>query len=357
MTGADPAIIGIQDFYSRLNEIGLPRPFVKKFLLPEWWVPECEAEPDAVVEAAAYVARRANLDFNSLIRVNDQPRFKDMAKPCYKLKAEHDSRPLVLPQAIACRVAELVAYTYRGNHYDRDKRFSVQDIRSKILLTHKQENRLVNLQSLLEFCWEIGIPVVYVSHFPDGQKKFDGMVGFFGDGKRSTADRPVIVVSKKHRFSAWLAFILAHELGHLMKGHVQDSPIIDEQINPSQNEDEQEIEADEFALELLFGKTNPSYFQLRNLKAETLARYAEDYSAQDQVDSGAIALNYAWYKAHMAADQTAKRASWATAQSALKILEKNANAPKLINHYLRQSLDLEQLSEDNQEFLERMIEV
>lgn len=104
-------------------------------------------------------------------------------------------------------------------------------------------------------------------------------------------------------------------------------------------------------------KKNPSYFQLRNLKAETLAQHARKYSAEDQVDAGAIALNYAWYKAQMATNKKSRGANWATAQNALKLLEGDMNAPKLTNFYLSQHLDRERLSDDNQEFLERMIGV
>lgn len=357
MTGANPATISIQDFYSRLAEIGLTPKFVRQFLLPEWWVRECESEVDAVVEAAAYVSRRTNLDFNSLIQGNTQPYFKNITQPCYKVRGgvdRCDRKSFALSQAIANRVAELIAYAWAGNPYDAGKLSGRQELRETIL----NHDRVVNLQSLTHFCLECGIAVVYVGKLPPGQKKFDGMVGFFSSSLGAAAPpRPVIMISKKHKSSAWLAFILAHELGHLIQGHVQDAPIIDEQINPIQDENDQEIEANEVALQLLFGKTNPCYFQLRNLTADKLADFSLQSSVSDHVDSGAIALNYAWYKTKIAADDKGRRITWATASKALNILEGNAHAPELINSSLSQYLELERLSDDNQEFLKLMIGV
>jgi Zn-dependent peptidase ImmA (M78 family) len=96
---------------------------------------------------------------------------------------------------------------------------SASVIRNKIL-----ENReFIDLQGLLQFCWNCGIPVVYFDRYPKFQDKFDGMVAFFDH-------RPVIVISLNQSSKAWLTFILAHQLGHIVKGHANNTILIDEKV-------------------------------------------------------------------------------------------------------------------------------
>ncbi|MEB3233679.1 MAG: ImmA/IrrE family metallo-endopeptidase, partial [Leptolyngbyaceae bacterium] len=336
---------------------GLSKPFVRECLLPEWWANDVEAEPDAVVTAAAYVSRRANLDFASLIQNDCQPHFKEALRSRYKVNAGGSDGQLALPQAIASQVANLVAFAWSGSPYDPSKVVDPQAIRDHLL----QRYPVVTLEGLTRYCLSCGIPVVHVSQFPEGQKKFDGMVGYFGDRSGTHhSKRPVIVIRKNHKSPAWLAFIVAHELGHIGHGHIQDVAIVDEQINPNkQSNDQEEVDATEFGLEILFGKTNPCYYQLRHFKAEELAQYAKKKGQPDRIDPGSIILNYAWYKAEMDPNKRSKQICWATAQKALNYLagEADANAPKLINGWLSPYLDRDRLSNDNQEFLERMVDM
>ena len=69
--------------------------------------------------------------------------------------------------------------------------------------------------SLLSWCWHHDSIVVPLTRLPKSVAKMDGLVANI-DG------RPVIVISKKQKQPAWLAFILAHELGHIQLGHTQN---------------------------------------------------------------------------------------------------------------------------------------
>src|SRR5205814_9436552 len=75
-------------------------------------------------------------------------------------------------------------------------------------------NEPVNLKNLLEYCWENGIVVLHVSNFPPGAKKMDGLVTVY-DG------RPGIVLCKNYQSPSWMVFPLAHEIGHVGRGHVK----------------------------------------------------------------------------------------------------------------------------------------
>jgi hypothetical protein len=57
----------METLYERLSAIGLPEKFIREQALPDWWDEEFETTPGAVVEAAAYISRRLNLDITSLL--------------------------------------------------------------------------------------------------------------------------------------------------------------------------------------------------------------------------------------------------------------------------------------------------
>jgi hypothetical protein len=219
---------------------------------------------------------------------------------------------------------------------------SISDIRHEILHQHP----FVHLDSLLEFCWSRGIPVLHFADFPTvkGSRKFDGMVIEFDT-------RPVVVISLNHHSPARLSFIVAHEMGHIYKKHIESGLLVDEVIE-FESKDNEEVEANEVAVELLLGKPDISYDTRRPfLTGEQLAEIAYSTSTRDQIDPGVVTLNFAWNKANRATTKKDKDIVWATASKALKILEKDMSAPEIINSYLRKNLDWEKLSNDNQEYL------
>ncbi|MBC6420979.1 MAG: ImmA/IrrE family metallo-endopeptidase [Hormoscilla sp. SP5CHS1] len=326
--------------YDRLSSLGFPKDFVRSYALPDWWDEEVESSTGAEIEAAAYICRHLNLDLLSLLRPERTPTFKRSCQAKFKIKHGTEKEQLFVAQAMAARIAEMIAYACTPACKPLPK--SAKEIRDIIL----ESRELVNLEGLLEFCWNYGIPVVHFAEFPKakGVRKFDGMVAYF-------YLRPVIVISLKHKSPARLLFILAHELGHIVKGHLHGDAIVDENIE-LEIEDEEEVEANEFALELLLGKPDMRYDTPRNLTGEQLAAYAKQISSRDGVDTGTVALNYAYNKAKMAATQEKEKKAWGTASKALKLLEGDVNAPTEINRYALKDLNLERLDIDSQDYLE-----
>lgn len=332
--------IKMATLYERLSAIGFPEKFVRERALPDWWDEEFEATPGAAVEAAAIVARRFNLDMAALLKPDVPLAFKPSCSAKFKTPLLTETQPLKIAQCMATRVAEMVAYACIPERQPLPQ--SAQQVRSEILKTSK----FVNLEGLLEFCWNVGIPVVHFDEFPSSKEvhKFDGMVGYF-------YHRPAIVLSLSHHSPARLLFILAHELGHIIKGHVQEVAIIDEDIQP-ESIDIEEIEASEFAVELLLGKPDMAYYTPQIFSGESLATSAKEISVRDRVDPGVVVLNYAWIKANRAVTAKERKIIWYTASKALKILEGEADAPTQINRYLQKYLDVDRLDGDSQDYLE-----
>jgi Zn-dependent peptidase ImmA (M78 family) len=333
----------MKTFYERLSVVGFPEKFIREKALPDWWDEEFEATPGVVLEAAAYVSRRLNLDIKSLLKTEATPTFKQSCQPKFKTKQGTETQNILVAKCMAERIAEMIAYACVPEFKPLPN--SPKFVHDEIM----QKRAYVDLEGLLEFCWNYGIPVVHFDEFPKSQElhKFDGMVGF-------AYERPVIVISSSRHSPAWLLFILGHELGHIIKGHLNGNSIVDEEVNP-ESQDIEEIEANEFAVELLLGRPDMTYYTPRCLSGEQLAIYAQNISERDDVDPGVVALNYAWGKANQTTDKETKRINWATARKALKIIEGTAVAPQQINRYARNYLKLDKLDEDSQDYLELVL--
>lgn len=187
--------------------------------------------------------------------------------------------------------------------------------------------------------WSLGIPVVHVNYFPTGVKRPDGFA-FRLHG------RPVIVLCRNEKQPSWLLFILAHELGHLACGHLpENGTLLDERLQENKPDDE-EREANQFALKLLTGKATMSFsIDGRWPKAQELAQLAKDYGRRNHVDPGHVVLNFA---------HSMDANFFPLARSALNHLYSQADAMEAVRTKLAENLDWELLPEDSSEFLMRI---
>lgn len=320
----------MSELYSRLSKIGLTRSFIREKALPTWWDSELDSNSAAVTEAAGYIAKRLGLNVASLLKTDAPITFKSVNTPKFKKRQGTDEQSLLIAQNLAMRIAEMVGYAFVSHSIvpNSIKLFQTpQQIRQEIISNYG----CVNLKSLIQFCWQQSIAVIHFSDFPKNTRKMDGMISQF-------KNCPVIVISSSHRFSAWLLFILAHELGHLICGHVNEGVLIDEKIG-QEGSDLEEDEANIFAEKLLFGQVEKYQWE-KQLSPLDLFRYVQNVAQKDRVDPGVLSLNYAW-----------QTKDWAAGLGALKIIEQKPNAPGLINCYMAGNIDWECLDEDSQDYL------
>jgi hypothetical protein len=197
----------------------------------------------------------------------------------------------------------------------------------------------VGLPELLDYCWSIGIPVVFLARFPNGAKKMQGLSAMH-------QGRPVIVLSRKAAHAAWLLFVLAHELGHIACGHLsEDGVLLDQDVDKNER-DVEEDQANAFAIELLTGEPEFRVFTSgRWPNAKDLARIARQLGTKHRIDPGHVVLKYA---------HTMGSGFWPVANAALKLLESKADAPALIRDTLAGNLDWASLPRDSSKFLMRV---
>ena len=231
---------------------------------------------------------------------------------------------------VALRAARLVVTAVGGRLAPWSGQRTARAIRDDIL----RDSPYVDLDSLLHFCWRSGIVVIQLAHVPAGGKRFDGMAA-------SIEGRPVIVLASGRDGPPWLAFHLAHELGHLMLGHVGpgSEALVDTSLEGEAGSGAREREADRFASEVLAGSAEPRLPDLKE-DAAHLAATAVRSGPRRGIDPGVLVLIYA-----------RSNSRWPVAQTALKHLDLHSGGRKRIAEHLRRHLVDANLLDDDDRFL------
>lgn len=330
------ALTPMKRLYHRMSSIGLPRTFVRDTALPDWWDDSIGDNPAGLAEGILLLARHLGLELSTLQDENAAIALRDFGPCKFKKTIGTTDDDLAIARALGTRAAQLAATATQEPPQELPR--TAEEIRLAIL---DRGRSCVDLPGLVEFCWSMGIPVVHVGRLPRGAKKMHGMAARF-------QGRPVIVLCKKDKPTAWLLFILAHELGHLALGHVSEEGVLIDQDIDNNESDAEEQEANRFAVTLLTSKPDCRFVASgRWPNAEALAKDAHVIGAERHIDPGHVVLNYA---------HSMGPTFWGVANGALKILEPRANAPALIRRHLARRLDWSALPKESAEFLARVVE-
>jgi len=260
--------------YHRLQAVGLSKSYVKERLLPDWWDDEIAFNDTGYAEALGYLSRFAALDLRSLLNNSSQPLFNTLPDCKYKKSKNTREDELSLARAIATRIAQLVIPGDDAPIQTIPN--TARQIRNEIL---GRGERWVNLSNLLDYCWASRIPVVHLAELPTGKKPHGLTANFDG--------HTAIVICKQDKYSAWLLFILAHEIGHVALGHIKNNEVLlDEDVKELGDEDEKQ--ADLFAIELLTGDSERRYTprgsRLRFARRESSTDQPRGSNRKPQVD-------------------------------------------------------------------------
>lgn len=300
---------------------------------PQWWSKEAEGSVSATAELTYTVARRLGLSPKALLDGSAQFLWRDETK-FKKLDARTGNEEAALASfgnAVArCALGAIDPVELPG-------RPDALTLRT-VILSH---GRLVDARELITLCWSFGIPVLYLRVSPLGRKRMHAMTVRVGG-------RYTILLSFESKYLARTAYIVAHEIGHVLLGHLDGSDAILEVDDPltSGTVDGEEIEADRFALALLTGRENPEVLTLeRSYTASQLAHAAMDAGRQEAVDPGVLAL---------CLGHTTKR--WAQSIGALKVIPPGEqDVASLVNDLAFHQLNWDSLSPTSQEYLSRIL--
>ncbi|MEW6563326.1 MAG: ImmA/IrrE family metallo-endopeptidase [Pseudomonadota bacterium] len=312
----------MRGLYARLGSVNIEQAFAKK-VLPEWWDNKIAVQPAGLQQAQLFFSRAFNIDIRSWSEASESLRFRSVVHK-YKRNQGKSEAKVIVSAHYANAMARLALQATPVEFSAVNE--NPVELREYLLRHHD----CINLNVLLSYCAEIGVPVLYIEKMPD--VKMDGLAIRF-------EDRYAIVLSKKGHPSE-LLFHLAHELGHIAKNHLgsQDGFLVDQKISASDGGDADEKEADAYAIRLLNG-LDAEYRAEGFLSESALYSAACECAARERVDVGHIILNYGHHNNRHA-----------LAKLALKRVEPDYGGP-LVNEALFNLLDLELLSEDQAHLL------
>lgn len=318
--------------YEKVKSAGFTLPYIKK-LLPDWWDDALANSPSGKQFASLFLSKRFSICYDSFKDDSAQVMFNLGGNHKYKHRVNASESDLNVATAIAYSAARVAAENFKIPYNDTVN-LDWHVVRDNIL----KSNPWVSLPLLIEFCHSIGIPVVFIKNFPPKCKKMAGVA-------LQISGRPVIVLTQAQKYG-YMLFDLAHELGHIAKGHLNESNgcvFVDRKID-SQATDELEAEANRYAFGILSGKETLRISSDYNLKARQLADAARLYGSENHTDPTHVALNYAYMKGH-----------WGVATDALKTICSNEPTDQNVAiKYLMESIDCDAINDDDLELIKKL---
>lgn len=303
---------------------GITTTFARK-VLPEWWDIAVASTPSGLQQTHMYLARGLNLDLTSLVSPAEPLKFLG-AQRKFKLNKNVEEQDVSISAHYATAIAKIALKACRATQMSVPN--DPVELRSSILQNHK----CVSLEALLAWCNKASIPVLHIDKLPG--KKMTGLVVREGN-------KFAIVLSKKATPSHHV-FHLAHELGHIARGHLSgDGFVADQNIGGPDNGDADEKEADAYAIRLLNGRSVEyrASFSIKSGKALYSAALVK--AEQEKIDVGHIILNYGFAQNAMP-----------IAAMALRYIPGESDGAKVINQAFFKTLDSSLLSEDQLNLLQ-----
>jgi hypothetical protein len=322
---------------SRLRGLGLSDAAIGA-AWPRWWSEDAERSRSARTELAFGVARRLGLDPSSLLDEQDTPRFLWREEARFKHLSGEDERV----RAGITSFAHAVAASLISATPEQARQLvgaSAASMRGEIL---ESGRAVVDLGAVLELAWQAGIPVAHLRVFPWEQKRMAAMCV-------SVGDRAAILIGRDARYPAPILFYTAHELGHIVLGHLTPNwAIVDlgEELTLAEA-DEEEASADAFALELLTGSPRPivQVDNSQSLSANSLAQSALDQAPRLGIEPGMIVECYGY-----------STGNWALANAALPaVYGRETEMWRAINQFTLDRLDLSRIPPEAADFVQTVL--
>ena len=326
----------MKDIYSRLRVLGFDQAYVRRFLLPDWWQDKMADVPANRALAEISIAQVLGIPV---------PELRDSARPlrlevpsCVRFKRRVDTAMSELDAAIALaqRAASGLVGAVRTLP-DFAGPTTASELRSRVMSRAGQ----VDLDALVQAAWDHGIAVIPLPHLPPKAKRFTAAALLCGT-------RRVVVLASRRDAPPWLAFDLAHELGHIFLGHVsEESPVVVETQTEElvSEQEDAEAAADRFALELLTGHAAFTIGQVAGITGAALSSIDTRRRIELRTAPGIVALVWGY---------RARRIGVASA--ALRFLHQDTGGAAIVrDHFVKRIVEPESLSEVNTRYLDLAI--
>lgn len=300
---------------------------------PEWWQDAGDDSPSARSELRYALARRLGLSPRALLVERVE------ATRGHDAKFKHLSAESEVQQALLASFGTALGNLLLRATPASPMRLDPDPLElRKAILTSKP---FVGLDSLVATCWGLGIPLIQLRVFPLDAKSMHAMVTRSGD-------RHAIMVGFDANYPARAAFTVAHEIGHIALGHVGPAgSIVDlKEVGLPGETDDQEMEADRYALTLLTGSPDLEITtSLTKYNGTSLAAAVVAQAPPLGIEPGTLALCVAY-----------RTGEWAKTMSALaKIYGGPMEMWRFLNGFADGQLDWSDLGDEAGDYLKRVM--
>lgn len=315
----------------RMLRAGFKRDFVRSAILPDWWDKSCADDPGLLEDLEIRVARFLGLPLTTVKEPD-----AELVVPQYstaQLRRVRDLDRDRLRPAIhaAMRIAEAVVRNFRdGKNTPAMPPADARAWRNQI----KSGDRSVTLNDITLDLWKRGLPVASIEILPT--PGFQAMC-CMADG------RPVILLGHKHDEPGRVAFLVAHEVGHITAGDcTPERPVVDEEDEIADDADI-ELRADRYATQVLIGSDSVPDVDADNFK--DLARRAVELERRTGADASMTI--FAWAR---------RTGDYPMATMAVKALYRHLGARQLLHALFHCYIDVSAAAETDRALLQCLFE-
>jgi Zn-dependent peptidase ImmA (M78 family) len=310
----------------RLSRAGFKKDFVCPAILPDWWDDRCSDDPRLLQDVEIRVARFLELPLAAVADPNialTAPEY-----PEAQLRRVRDVDRDRLGPAIhsATRIAAAVVRCLR------DPRPQVRVPPDDGIAWRNEINRAgaaLTLNEIVSDLWLRGVPVVPLEVLP--APNFQGIACV-------AEDRPVILFGHKHDEPGRVAFLVAHEAGHVAAGDcAPGQPIVDEDEEIVDDADI-EVRADQYATRVVVG--DDTVPQVDGGSFKELARAASEIERATGADASAVI--FAWAR---------RTGDYSKATMAVKALYRASGARRQLRQLFDRFVDLDAATESDRALL------
>lgn len=322
---------------SSFKELGLTPTQVRHFV-PDWWVDDAAIDEGGLLELQIMLARRLNVALESLQATAPRPVFRDATRR-FKTVHPDGSTQLAIAAGVGHGLAQVLANACPSAPLQAA--VTASELRSDLLKSMSS----VTLEVLCTWLWDHGLPVLHITNWPKQLRRPDAMCVRVGE-------RQVILVVRKEIAPARLTYLVAHELGHVMSGHLRsegNTILVDDTLPVDEQgfaKDDDERVADQYAMELLGGATLRAVCETlagKHFNEVKLAVAALQASRGSSLDAGQVVLGWG----RLTGD-------WKLAGMAMRYLMTTQPAPVVVNDIAKRYINTELLASDSLEHLSRL---
>lgn len=330
--------VSAKEAFEALSAVGFPKTYVQR-LLPDWWDNALFKTSSGAIEFASIVKQRLGVD----VKFDQEGELRVLASDRaarFKRRASTKESELQISATLGIALAKLALHC-------TPKPYAALPSDPKKLASRIRQftgKPAVSFKDLVDFCWDAGVPVLFLKDVPRATKRVTGMAVRIDS-------RPAIVLGFQSNQNARQLFVLAHELAHICLGHVsQTGVLIDEGLHtitdaidgaPMESQDNEEKQADQFALTFLRnGASATLRGGARFTSASELAGAAALEGAARGIDPGHLVMSYA--KEHE---------DWRIGNLATSYFPDSNTANAVLRQSFRAQARLDRLTDENRDYL------